>query len=180
MPHLNGEVSYLLKKHARLFSELNAGSEVLDLACGSGRNGLALTENEMKVTFVDNSESALAEVFTKIQGKNRHKHQCLRIDLEDGKSSLFDTRRFDAILVFNYLYRPLFPKIKSALSKGGLIFYETFTTQQKLFGRPKNPNYLLRDNELLENFEGWEIIDYFQGVKLNPQRAIASLVARKP
>lgn len=180
MPHLNGEVSYLLKKHARLFSELIEGSEVLDLACGSGRNGLALTENDMKVTFVDNSESALAEVFTKIQGKNRHKHQCLRIDLEDGKSSLFDTRKFDAILVFNYLYRPLFPKIKSALSKGGLIFYETFTTEQKLFGRPKNPNYLLRDNELLENFEGWEIIDYFQGVKLYPQRAIASLVARKP
>ena len=180
MQHLNGEVSYLLKKHARLFSELNEGSEVLDLACGSGRNGLALTENDMKVTFVDNSESALAEVFTKIQGKNRHKHQCLRIDLEDGKSSLFDTRRFDAILVFNYLHRPLFPKIKSALSKGGLIFYETFTTEQKLFGRPKNPNYLLRDNELLENFEGWKIIDYFQGVKLYPQRAIASLVARKP
>ena len=180
MPHLNGEVSYLLKKHARLFSKLNEGSEVLDLACGSGRNGLALTESDMKVTFVDNSESALAEVFTKIQGKNRHKHQCLRVDLEDGKSSLFDTRRFDAILVFNYLHRPLFPKIKSALSKGGLIFYETFTTEQKLFGRPKNPNYLLRDNELLENFEGWEIIDYFQGVKLYPQRAIASLVARKP
>ena len=180
MPHLNGEVSYLLKKHARLFSKLNEGSEVLDLACGSGRNGLALTENDMKVTFVDNSESALAEVFTKIQGKNRHKHQCLRVDLEGGKSSLFDTRRFDAILVFNYLHRPLFPKIKSALSKGGLIFYETFTTEQKLFGRPKNPNYLLRDNELLENFEGWEIIDYFQGVKLYPQRAVASLVARKP
>ena len=55
-----------------------------------------------------------------------------------------------------------------------------FTTEQKQFGRPKNPNYLLRDNELLENFDGWEIIDYFQGVKRNPQRAIASLVARKP
>ena len=180
MPHSNGEVSYLLKKHARLFSALNEGSEVLDLACGTGRNGLALTENDMKVTFVDNNESALAEVFTKIKGKNRHKHQCLRIDLEDGKLSLFDKRRFDAILVFNYLHRPLFPRIKSALPKGGLIFYETFTTEQKQFGRPKNPNYLLRDNELLENIEGWEIIDYFQAVKRNPQRAIASLVARKP
>ena len=180
MPHSNGEVSYLLKKHAHLFSALNKGSEVLDLACGTGRNGLALTGSDMKVTFVDNSEGALAKIFAKIEGKNRNKHQCLRIDLEDGKFSLFDTRRFDAILVFNYLHRPLFPRIKSALSKGGLIFYETFTTEQKLFGRPKNPNYLLRDNELLENFEGWEIIDYFQGVKLYPQRAIASLVARKP
>ena len=180
MPHLNGEVSYLLKKHARLFDALNQGSEVLDLACGSGRNGLSLIESDMNVTFVDNSESALAEVFTKIQGENRYRHQCLRIDLEDGKFSLFDTRRFDVILVFKYLHRPLFPRIKSALSQGGLIFYETFTDEQKNFGRPKNPNYLLRDNELLENFGDWEIIDYFQGIKLNPHRAIASLVARKP
>ena len=81
MQHLNGEVSYLLKKHARLFSALDKGSEVLDLACGSGRNGLSLLGSDMNVTFVDNSESALAEVFTKIQGKNRHKHQCLRICL---------------------------------------------------------------------------------------------------
>ena len=180
MPRLNGEVSYLLKKHARLFSALNEGSEVLDLACGSGRNGLSLIERDMNVTFVDNSESALAEVLTKIQGENRDRHQCLRIDLEDGKFSLFDTRRFDVILVFKYLHRPLFPRIKSALSQGGFIFYETFTAEQKKFGRPKNPNYLLRDNELLENFGDWEIIDYFQGIKLNPHRAIASLVARKP
>ena len=154
MPHLNGEVSYLLKKHARLFSALNKGSEVLDLACGSGRNGLSLTGNDMKVTFVDNNESALAEVFTKIKGKNRHKHQCLRIDLEEGKLSLFDKRRFDAILVFNYLHRPLFPRIKSALSQRRLDFLRDFYYRTKTIWSSKNPNYLLRDNELLENFDG--------------------------
>ena len=180
MPHLNGEVSYLLKKHAQLFSALKEGSEVLDLACGSGRNGLSLIESDMNVTFVDNNESALAEVFTKIQGKNCDRHQCFRIDLEDGQFSLFDTRRFDVILVFKYLHRPLFPAIRSAILRGGLIFYETFTTYQTKFGRPTNPNYLLKQSELLEKFEGWEIIEYFEGVKLDPERSIASLVARKP
>ena len=77
MSHSNGEVSYLLKKHAHLFSALNKGSEVLDLACGTGRNGLALTGNDMKVTFVDNNESALAEVFTKIKGKNRLRREII-------------------------------------------------------------------------------------------------------
>tara|TARA_B100000427_G_scaffold298821_1_gene280080 strand:+ start:217 stop:759 length:543 start_codon:yes stop_codon:yes gene_type:complete len=180
MPHSNGEVSHLLKKHALLFRSLDEGSEVLDLACGGGRNGLFLTSYDISVTFVDNSEIALAEVYAKIRGKNRDRHKCLRVDLEDGKHCLLDTQTFDAILVFNYLHRPLFPRIKSAISKGGLIFYETFTTEQKQFGRPKNPSYLLKDNELLKNFEDWEIIEYFQGVKSSPQRAIASLVARKP
>ena len=180
MSHSNSEVSHLLKKHALLFSSLDEGSAVLDLACGSGRNGLFLIETGMNITFVDNNKSALAEVSAKIGRKNIERHQVLQIDLEGGKHSFFDRHRFDAILVFNYLHRPLLPSIKSALYKGGLIFYETFTTEQKRFGRPKNQNYLLRSNELLGNFEGWEIIDYFQGIKLNPRRAIASLVARKP
>ena len=179
MSHSNSEVSHLLKKHALLFDSLGEDSAVLDLACGSGRNGLSLIGSGMSITFVDKNESALAEVSAKIRRENIERHQCLQIDLEDGKHSFFDTHRFDVILVFNYLHRPLFPSIKSALSKGGLIFYETFTAEQKQIGRPKNPNYLLRDNELLVNFEGWEIIDYFQGIKLNPRRAIASLVARK-
>lgn len=180
MSHSNSEVSHLLKKHALLFDSLDEDSAVLDLACGSGRNGLSLIGSGMSITFVDKNESALAEVSAKIREENIERHQCLQIDLEDGKHSFFETHSFDAILVFNYLHRPLFSSIKSALSKGGLIFYETFTTEQKQFGRPKNPDYLLRDNELLGNFEGWEIIDYFQGIKLNPKRAIASLVARKP
>ena len=180
MPHSNGEVSHLLKKHALLFRSLDKGSEVLDLACGSGRNGLSLIGTGMSITFVDNNESALAEVSAKIRGTNIERHQCLQIDLEDHKHNFFDKHSFDAILVFNYLHRPLFPSIKSSLSKGGLIFYETFTTEQRKFGRPKNPDYLLKDNELLENFDGWEIIDSFQGIKRKPQRAIASLVARKP
>ncbi len=181
MSHLNGAVSHLLKKYAFLFRSLGEDHAVLDLACGSGRNGIFLIRNGMSVTFVDNNKKALAEISSKIkEEKNCKRHQCLRIDLENGEYSLFDKDRFNAILVFNYLHRPLFPRIKSALAGGGLIFYETFTIGQKRFGHPKNPSYLLRDNELLEKFEGWEIIDYFEGIKLNPQRAVASLVARKP
>ena len=62
-----------------------------------------------------------------------------------------------------------------------LVFkISSITVKQRNFGRPKNLDYLLEEGELLKKFEGWEIIDYFEGVKVDPTRSIASLVARKP
>ena len=180
MRHLNGEVSHILPKYLPLFHSFDREKEVLDLACGNGRNGLFLLENNFNVTFVDKNEKALAEISYAVKKKGYHLHKRLQIDLEDGENSLFEPGRFGAVLVFNYLHRPLFPSIRSSILKGGLIFYETFTAAQRKFGRPKNPSFLLRKNELLETFEDWEIIDYFEGVKLGPQRSVASLVARKP
>jgi len=180
MPHLNGVVSHLLPKYLDLFHSLGVDREVLDLACGSGRNGLFLIENNIRVKFVDKNEKALAEIYSSIKKNRGQRYKCLQTDLEKGENSLFEPERFGAILVFNYLHRPLFPLIRSAILKGGLIFYETFTTANTEFGKPKNPNYLLKEGELLEKFEGWEIIEYFEGIKLDPQRSIASIVARKP
>lgn len=180
MPHLNGAVSDLLTKHLPLFYSLSRDQEVIDLACGGGRNGLFLLGKNISVTFVDKNEKALAEISSSINKKNYQRYKCLRADLEDGETSLFEAERFGAILAFNYLHRPLFPLIRSSIFKGGFIFYETFTNLQPKFGKPRNPNYLLNEGELLEKFKDWEIIDYFEGVKSDPQRSVASLVARKP
>ena len=180
MPHLNGEVSHLLPKYLTFFYSLGRDKEVLDLACGTGRNGLFLLENDISVTFADKNDRALAQISSSVNKKSDQLYRCLQADLESGEDSLFEPEKFGAILVFNYLHRPLFPAIRSAILKGGFIFYETFTTAQAKFGRPTNPDYLLMESELLEKFEGWEIIEYFEGVKLDPKRSIASLVARKP
>ena len=168
MPHLNGVVSHLLTKYLDLFHSLGVDREVLDLACGSGRNGLFLIENNIRVKFVDKNEKALAEIYSSIKKNRGQRSKCLQTDLEKGENSLFEPERFGAI------------SIRSSILKGGLIFYETFTTANTEFGKPKNPNYLLKEGELLEKFEGWEIIEYFEGIKLDPQRSIASIVARKP
>ena len=180
MPHLNGKASQLLIKYLNSILSLGCNKEVLDLACGGGRNGLFLLKNNIPVTFVDKKEKALLNISAVIEKKLRVRHRCLQIDLETGKSDLLESEKFGAILVFNYLHRPLFPSIRSAISKGGLIFYETFTVEQREFGRPRNPDYLLQEGELLREFEGWEIIDYFDGIKVDPTRSISSLVARKP
>ena len=105
--------------------------------------------------------------------------KCWKMNLEQVEVRPLRGQCFDTVLVFNYLHRPLMPEIKQIIPKAGLIFYETFTVQQPKYGRPTNPDYLLRKNELLEVFNDWEVINYFEGLKSSPDRAIASLIARK-
>jgi len=167
-----------------LFENLNSGNGVLDLACGNGRNGLLLLKNNIAVTFADNNKCALSNVDTSISALRSDNlelanAECWEVDLEQASVKPLENRCFDAVLVFNYLYRPLLPAIKQVISKAGLIFYETFTVHQTKFGRPINPDYLLKENELLDAFKDWEVIKYFEGIKTNPERAVASLVARK-
>jgi tellurite methyltransferase len=85
-----------------------------------------------------------------------------------------------AILVFRYLHRPLVPFIKKALVKGGVLIYETFTVDQRRFGKPHNPRFLLKPGELLDWFEDWKVIHYSEGIVGQPQRAIAQIVCTKP
>ena len=84
-----------------------------------------------------------------------------------------------AVLVFRYLHRPLIPCIMKALKRGGIVMYETFTTEQVRFGKPKNPDHLLKPGELLSWFDSWEIIHTFEGIIGVPPKAIAQLVGRK-
>ena len=184
MSHSIASASELLVENLSLFENLNSGNGVLDLACGNGRNGLLLLQNNIAVTFADNNKRALSNVDTSISALRSNNlelanAECWEVDLEQASVKPLENRCFDAVLVFNYLYRPLLPAIKQVISKAGLIFYETFTVHQTKFGRPSNPDYLLKENELLNAFKDWEVIKYFEGIKTNPERAVASLVARK-
>ena len=85
---------------------------------------------------------------------------------------------FDAILVFNYLHRPLMPALRHAVAPGGRIFYETFTTRQAERGHPKNPDFLLREGELAELMAPLTIVRAREGEF--DGRFIASVVAEQP
>jgi tellurite methyltransferase len=98
--------------------------------------------------------------------------------VSEGRNPLI-SKSFDAVIVFNYLHRPLFPFIREAIRPGGLIVYETFTVDQKRFGRPSNLDFLLEQHELAQAFAGWELIRSFEGEVSSPERAIARLIARK-
>lgn len=169
--------SRLLMAYAHLLLDKPIPGPVLDLACGEGQNGLFLAERGLRVVFCDRSEAALRKV-KKGASKLGLSVETWQMDLETGTKDLPENR-FGAILVFRYLHRPLVPEIKTSLKKGGLLIYETFTVDQPPFGRPRNPAFLLRPGELLDWFSSWQLIHYFEGVKQDPSRAVASIICRK-
>jgi hypothetical protein len=70
---------------------------------------------------------------------------------------------YDLVLNFNYLQRSLLPQIKTSLKTGGVAIYETYLIDQKEFGHPKNPDYLLGHNELLDWFRDFRVLYYREG-----------------
>ncbi|MCW8831867.1 MAG: class I SAM-dependent methyltransferase, partial [Colwellia sp.] len=127
-------------------------TSVLDLACGSGRNGLYLIEHDIPVTFADIKAEALEQVKESLEGFSQSQQplgQCWQVDFEQAHSTPLQGKTFAGVLVFRYLHRALFEQLKAAIAPGGMIIYETFTLQQAQFGRPKNPDFLLKPNELL-------------------------------
>lgn len=168
----------LLMDYAYLFEEEPFKGEVLDLACGDGHNGLFLAEKGMKVILADRSEEAL-EAARRLVERVTVDITIWPVDFEREGVNPLDQRFFAGILVFRYLHRPLIPCIRKALTEGGILIYETFTVSQPRFGKPYNPEFLLKLGELRAWFEDWEIIHYFEGIKQNPDRAIAQIVCRK-
>ncbi|WP_019029094.1 methyltransferase [Colwellia piezophila] len=184
--------SPLLEKTIELLHEANSQASVLDLACGSGRNGLYLLNQNIPVVFADIKESALEQVkstLTSHYGGVKSLANFWQINFEQEGIKPLVGQSFSAIIVFRYLHRPLFEQIKQAVAAGGYVVYETFTVDQPKFGRPKNPSFLLKHGELAELFSDWHIIHSFEGVidanntdaiTESGKQAIAQIIARKP
>jgi SAM-dependent methyltransferase len=124
---------------------------VLDVASGSGRHARVFSSKGLQVTAVDRAPQEIPGV------------RFVQADLEDGSPWPFAGQRFGAIVVTNYLHRPLFPLIAAALEEGGTLIYETFMLGNERYGRPSNPNFLLRPGELLEAFGALTVVAFEQG-----------------
>ena len=131
----------------RWASLVPAGGRVLDVAAGGGRNGRWFLRLGHPVTFVDRDVAALGDLATDPQS------EIVNADLEGGPWP-FGDRRFAAVVVVNYLWRPLMPALINAIEPGGALIYDTFAVGQQRLGRPRNPDYLLRDGELLDIVRG--------------------------
>lgn len=118
-------------------------SRVLDVACGSGRHARLARQAGHQVVAVDRDGEALAGLAS-LPGVS-----VVQADIEDGDWPLAG-QRFDAVIVTNYLYRPLFPLLIDSVADAGLLVYETFAQGNERFGRPSNPDFLLRAGELYE------------------------------
>lgn len=144
---------------------------MLDLACGSGRHLRWLAANGHAMTGVDRDAAALAG----LQGLG----ELVCADIENGPWPLAE-RQFGAVVVTNYLWRPLWPQILNSVQPGGVLLYETFGLGNAAFGKPSRPDFLLAPGELLQVCAGWDVVAYECGQLRQPDRVVQRIAAIRP
>ena len=147
---------------------LRAGGQVLDLACGSGRHLRWLVAQGFVLTGVDRDGDAVRALQDLAEVKVA--------DLEAAPWPM-PGRQFDAVVVTNYLWRPLWPDILSALAPGGVLIYETFAHGQQLIGKPSRPEFLLQPGELLRLCAALRVVAFEDGFEPSPARFVQRIVA---
>ena len=152
------------------------GGHVLDLACGGGRHTRYLRRRGLRVTAIDIDTAGLADLaadpLTEI----------VEADLERPGADPLAGRRFDAVVVTDYLFRPLLVPLVDCLAPGGVFLYETFAVGNERFGRPRNPDFLLKRGELLALAEGRLTVTAYETIAVPPPdpRIVQRLCARRP
>ncbi|MBC7547344.1 MAG: class I SAM-dependent methyltransferase [Polaromonas sp.] len=156
--------------------------QVLDLACGRGRHTHWFAGHQHRVTAVDVSSAALDAI-------DLPAARCEKIvaDLENGPWPM-PHRQFDAVVVTNYLWRALMPKLIDSLAPGGVLIYETFTEGNGTVGKPSRPDFLLRSGELLTSFGALRVVAFEDGFESRPtldcsrssQRFVQRIVVANP
>lgn len=144
------------------------GGAVLDVACGSGRHLRWFHERGHPVTGVDRDAQALAG----LQGLG----ELVQADIEGGPWP-FAGRQFAAVIVTNYLWRDLFPRIQAAVAPGGVLLHETFAQGNERVGKPARPDFLLAPGELLRAYGELRVVGYEDGFLDGPPRYVQRIAA---
>ncbi|NQD36425.1 methyltransferase domain-containing protein [Permianibacter sp. IMCC34836] len=149
----------------------------LDLACGSGRDALALAACGYSVLAIDHKADALQRLLTSAAALNfRIETQCADIE---APTFTLAPENFVLISVARYLHRPLLPRLREWLAPGGLLVYETFARGAEKFAGPKRPEFLLEPGELAQHYRDWQIL-HDRIEPLADGRPMQSFIARKP
>jgi SAM-dependent methyltransferase len=135
-----------------------SGARVLDVACGSGRHVRWFAARGAHVTGVDRDAQAMTPLHT-LDGRAV---EVIVADLEAAPWPLAG-RCFDAVVVTNYLWRPLLPTLVASVDIGGVLIYETFARGNETVGKPSNPAFLLQPGELLGGLPGLRVIAFEDG-----------------
>ena len=137
---------------------------VLDVASGGGRHARFFSSRGLEVVAVDREPQDIPGV------------RFVQADLENGNPWPFAGQRFGAIVVTNYLHRPLFASMTDSLDAGGVLIYETFMIGNERFGRPSNPDFLLRPGELVAAFSSLKVLGFEQGEVARPKLAVTQRI----
>lgn len=159
-----------VRQHA---GRISAGARVLDLAAGRGRNTRYFLARGHPVTAVDIDVSGLADI------ADAPRLEIVAADLEGAPWPL-GGRRFAGVVVTNYLWRPLLRSIVAAVDRGGVLIYDTFALGNARFGKPSNPDFLLRPNELLQAAgAALTVLAYRHGPVRTPRPAIRQMIVAR-
>jgi len=145
-----------------------AGATLLDIACGSGRHVHWFVQRGARVTGVDRDATAIAPL--------AETAEIVVADIEAGPWP-FAARRFDAVIVTNYLWRERLPDLIASVAPGGVLIYETFAAGNERIGKPSNPKFLLQPGELLRAAAGLRIVAFEDGFETAPERFVQRIVA---
>jgi SAM-dependent methyltransferase len=170
--HAQGPASDWVKRWTHL---IDARGAVLDIACGQGRHMQWFAEKGHAVTGIDRSTEALSVA--------KRFGEVILADIENNPWPLIngdEIRQFQAVIVTNYLWRPLFPVIENSVSPGGLLIYETFSHGNETVGKPSRPEFLLQPAELLASFKAMRIIAFEEGFLEDPPRFVQRIAAQRP
>lgn len=164
--HGTDEPSPWIRRWAHL---VPAGGTVLDVACGRGRHLRWFAARGHAVVGVDRDAQALAT----LQGVG----ETVLADIENGPWP-FAGRRFDAVVVTNYLWRPLFAQLLAAVAPGGVLLHETFAQGNETVGKPSRPDFLLAPGELLRACGSeLRVVAYEDGFLEEPARFVQRIAA---
>lgn len=160
---------------ARWSHLLPPNAQVLDIACGAGRHMKWLRDLGHQVTGIDHSPDALSEATAY--------GTVVLADIENSPWPLIKeqkTQQFQALVVTNYLWRPLFPVMADCIAPGGFLIYETFSFGNETVGKPSRPDFLLKPGELLTSFPGFRTIAFEDGFLGDPPRFVQRIVTQRP
>ncbi len=151
---------------------------LLDVACGRGRNALFLAEQGHAVHAIDYSAEGIGLLLAEAAGRQLE-ITAEHVDLEH--TPALPAAAFDAVIVFFYLQRTLFPALKQSVRPGGVIVVRTFSQAGSFSGSPRRTEFVLAPGELLSIFSGWEILLHEEGLEPSSKGgSLAGIVARRP
>ena len=150
------------------------GGVVLDVAFGHGRHARWFYERNHPLALVDLAQAAIDSIASAIPAEAC---ETVVADIENGPWP-FAGRQFAAVIVTNYLWRPLFPTLLGSLAPGGVLIYETFTQGNETVGKPSRPDFLLRPGELLEVCGNLRVVAFEDGFQQAPSGSAPRFIQR--
>jgi len=156
----------------RFLPLIREGGRVLDLAAGTGRHTRLILDMGFSVTAVDRDIVGLRPL-----AGGKCEIRAIDLEADTPGSALAPLGTYDGIVVTNYLHRPLFSSIAAALAPKGVLIYETFAIGNERFGRPRNPDFLLRPGELIDAFAALTIVAFEAGEVSLPRPSVIQRIA---